>query len=763
MLRANSLRRYLSEARFRIFHLRCLTSCLTYPRHLKPQPLVFTKSTTLLADAAMVKTKKWKRTQQPSTRAEEVIPQSVTELEQEFSTIIQNIGKSQDKRSKATKKLIRTAIENAIDTSLSNDAISHLSTKKGKKAFKDIILDEIGTRLSDELVPSLSQADFVALNRPFKDLTQKLQILYSVPTQSGQHSEEMTVDAQTTQGAGSSLSDQVARLSMDHEPLNTFDDRSLHQNKKISTRAAQPVTRLEDSQDLNPDEDKDEDKDKDSHDCKMGIEIEVKEEQSGETKAMTLPDPAGFAISLAPTTANGHRFAVLFDNERVLEALASISAREIWQLVCDALHNYDPHIPNRSLACPWITHVEQLSDGCLVLEAKSENDVHIVTTNVQWIREIRDGISGGIETYKVVLKDCKTWIGETEHVKDVAIFIEKVREENSAAIPSLNMIGAIRDVMLLREHVPNIEGKDIAQYILVFGSREAANAALKMGLSFHNTRLECVIYSPGTQWHQQCSNCQSHNHTAKKCQSTPICGNCASRHLTKHCVFAKLRCANCHGKHRASSKTCPQWLEAEEKAHRSYRFGAEDSTPRTQAAAENPAAATLPPLALPPLVNRTQEETLDETPARCQLSSAPEIALTSSSPPQCTRKHRGNRKPASIKRSHRSTSSRNASSALLQTIDAFRAFVATRETLHAQDPTHNATKNPTSKKRELLESGHENEYMMAGALQVDGQERKRLRRERGKEKKEKKKKKEKEGHVRPLGHEDYVPPSLERG
>lgn len=692
---------------------------------------------------------KVKRPKHPSAPAEKVIPQSVTKLEQEFSTIIQNIRKSQDKRSKATKKLIKNAIEGAIETSLSNDAISQLSTKKGKKALRDLILDKIGKRLTEELVPSLSQADFVALNRPFKDLTQKLQALHSVSIQGGQHSEDMTISAPTTQGAGDSLSNQVARLSMDHEPFDTFDNQSSHQNKKISTRTAQPVKRLKDRQDPSSDEDKD----KHSHECNQSIEIEVKKEQNGEANAITLPDPAGFAISLAPTTANGHRFAILFNDERVLEALASISAREIRQLVGDALHN-DPHIPNRSLARPWIIHVEQLNDGCLVLKTNSEKDVHIVTTNVQWIREIRDSVSKGIETYKAVLKDCKTRRGNTEHLKNASIFIKKVREENSAAIPSLNRIGAIRDVILLQENVSNREGKDLVQHILVFGSREAANAALEMGLSFHYTRLECVIYSPGTQWHQQCSNCQDHNHTAQKCESTPTCGNCACKHLTKYCTSANLRCANCHNKHGAQSKTCPLWLNAERKAHRSFRFAAEDSTPRTQAAAENPATATSPPPALPLLANRTQEETPNETPARHQLNSPPKMALASPNPPQParSRKRKRNRPPASIKLNPKDTSSTTASSALLQTIDAFRAFVAARENSNTQDPTpHNATQNPTHRKRKLLESGHENESMMAGALQVDGQERKRMKRAR---------KREKEGPVWPIGYEGYVPPPL---
>ena len=162
-----------------------------------------------------------------------------------------------------------------------------------------------------------------------------------------------------------------------------------------------------------------------------GVKVEIKEEKKDEAKAMTLPNSAVFTISLGvPSAADDHKFAILFNDKRVLDGLTIMPAQEIWQLVCDVIR-HDPDIPNRNWTRPWITHVEKKSDGSLAF------------------------------------------------------------------------------------------------------------------------------------------------------QTRPTCGKCSYKHLTQYCTSVTIQCANCHSDHIARSRTCIRWLEAEDKAHRSYRFPAEEreSTP----------------------------------------------------------------------------------------------------------------------------------------------------------------------------------------
>lgn len=290
-----------------------------------------------------------------------------------------------------------------------------------------------------------------------------------------------------------------------------------------------------------------------------------------------------------------------------------------------------------------------------------------------------------------------------------------------------------------------MERDDYADYILVFGSRDAANAALKLGLTFRKKSRGCMVYEPNTQWHQQCSHCQGHSHTAKDCQSSPFCGKCGYKHATQYCTSATFECANCHGAHMASSKKCPEWLKAENKAHRSYRFPAEDS----EAQAPTPKIATgtsLPPPMSPLPGGQKPQET---------RNTKPEIAL----PPPKSSQTAIAMAPATLKPENNAISNKESQpathnppapldpspkipidtqthpsppSALLQTIDEFRAFVAARE-----------NSKQSSKKRK------EREFVMAGGLQNHdhGRDGKRVKRED-------------EGPVWPIGQRDYRPPSL---
>ena len=663
---------------------------------------------------AMDTSERCKRSEKQNAPAGTAFPRSVndghaTENETDLPVVSKNIKKLQNasiKWSKATKKLIKTAVESAVDTYLSNDGIARLSAQGGKEALSNIVLSKIGRILSRQITPSMPTADHATLHRSSQDHLQKIQTLNSEAIQRDQVSKNLAANASANQKVDDSSSTQTARSSTKYKTLGTSDNESPGFNEILSARATHLGVRLQGSLDLSDDSSKPES----NQDSENDIEMKIKEEKDNEDEPMKLSDPAVFTISLStPITTNDYRFAILYKDQRVLKGLASMSAREIWQLVRDAIY-HDPHIPDRLLTHPWIIDVKQLNDGCLAFQTLSEEDLQVVTTNVQWARDIRDTISTGVETYKVILKSEKARRMRTEDKVETAWIIDKVREQNSAAIPSLKQIGGIRDVVALEgpgfKRQRKVKGHP--QYVFVFGSREAANAALDMGLLFRTKRmtctqkLTCVIFSPGTQWHQQCSNCQNHDHTTQKCESRPTCGKCAYKHLTKYCTSAKFRCANCHGEHMASNKTCPQWMEAEENAHRACRFAAKDDV---------------------------------KSPTK-----PPKTAFTSSNPAKTPRKYIP-QPAAAVNPSHDNTSSTNAPSALLQTIDAFRAFVLARENGESQ--------HSTSRKRKMQGPELEHGYLMTGALQLDEHEGKRVRRE-----------KEEGDLVWPIGHKGYVPPSL---
>ena len=159
----------------------------------------------------------------------------------------------------------------------------------------------------------------------------------------------------------------------------------------------------------------------------------------------------------------------------------------------------------------------------------------------------------------------------------------------------------------------------------------------------------------------------------------------------------------------ASSKTCLEWLEAEEKAHRAYRFPAdEDDCTKAKA------AATTPPPGLPLSVRQKPQETFNE-----KLKVLP---------PPVSQKPQGplNNEPAFIDDDEPLPST---PSVLLQTIDEFRAFVAAREIANNQTTKkrHNqiesvmpATSQTNARKEKRRRETAETGYMMTGALQTNG-------------------------------------------
>ena len=123
-----------------------------------------------------------------------------------------------------------------------------------------------------------------------------------MPNQRDQHPEDLAVSASANRNTDDSLSKQVARLSVDYKTLGTSDDERPDNNRNKNTRAAQPKIRLQGSVDLSADESEDES----NQDSDDGVKVEIKEEKKDEAKAITLPDPAVFTISLGvyllPTT-----------------------------------------------------------------------------------------------------------------------------------------------------------------------------------------------------------------------------------------------------------------------------------------------------------------------------------------------------------------------------------------------------------------------------------------------------------------------------
>lgn len=534
--------------------------------------------------------------------------------------------------------------------------------------------------------------------------------------QLGWYQAHPTVGTGTYQDADALLSTQAARLSVDHEVADSTGTESSDDEEEISKQGIQPAIKLAASVDFSPDQSDPESNEEREEDSQVGIKMETQDEYA----AMVSRDPTVFTISLGVTpAADDHRFIIRFNNERVVDGLRCMPPREIWQLVHDAIQQ-DPDIPNRPSSIPRITDVHQQDDGALAFKMSTEEDRDALSTNVEWARNLRETVSAGIKTYKVVFEFVKIRTMEIEEPRNRASVIDKIREENSEKIPSLNQIGALRDVMVLQDTAFKRERDDYADYILVFGSREAANAALTMGLMFRKKNRACVVYEPGTQWHQQCSHCQGHSHAAKDCQSTPLCGRCGYKHATRYCTSAKIECANCHGEHVASSKKCLRWLKAEEKAHRSYRFPAGDQQTQAPTKAEPTTTTTTPPPLPSPLQGVLE-----------MLNEKAKIALPSPKPPKAA----STMPPAAAKTQDKKMPTANAkaqpatSNAILQTIDEFRAFVAARGN------------GPSSKKRSR------SEYVMTGALQDDGHSSKRIKREE-------------EGPVWPIGQKDYRPPSL---
>ena len=498
----------------------------------------------------------------------------------------------------------------------------------------------------------------------------------------------MTHDSPTQKDLDDVVTAQVARLSVDYKLVDTSDTKTAKGDNERSTEVNQ-------------------------WQGNSGRARIKKAKDDQDAKRPVAPDPAVFTISFAvPATPDDHRFAITFQDERVIQGLDLMPASEIWHFVRDAIH-HDPDIPCRALKLPWVTSVKYLEDKTLAFLCKTEEDLRTITVNVQWARDLRDIVSLGIDTYRVVFMNIKIRKTKTKELTDIASIINKIREENNDEIPSLDRIGAIRDVTIFQNRMFMEQRNNYADFIVVFGSREVANAALTMGLRYRKKKRTCVIYSLDTQWHTQCSKCQGHTHTLQDCQSSPACGRCGLKHLTQHCTSTKAECANCHGEHIASSKTCPKWLEAEELAHRCCRDTMkQDTEARIQTVTQT---AKVPTLATAiPLLNNAKPQQPPKLPEPAQEAhKCPPPAATN------TEEHED-----------------STPSALLQTIDEFRAFVAARETLKRRD----------HKKR----NREEDNYVMSGALQDDGHEEKRIKME------------EAEGPVWPIGQGDYQPPSLKK-
>lgn len=503
------------------------------------------------------------------------------------------------------------------------------------------------------------------------------------------------------------------------------------------------------------------------------IALESGEGSGKERENETVPtdpfDPTVFTITLGiPTAPGDHQFCIRFNNKCVVDCLSSMPSNEIWQLVHDAIQqvSYTSH-PRSPL--PRVIDVYQQDDGRLALSFRTAEDLLTLCTNVQWVRTFRDTISSGIQTYKVVIEFVKTLTMKMATHEDRNVIVEKIREENSDRIPSLNQIGAIRDIIMLPDPVFDASlhrsRADHAYYVVVFGSRAAANTAMDTGLLYRKKSRNAIVYAPHEQFHQQCSHCQEHSHTTKDCRSALLCGRCGYKHATRYCTSAIIECANCHGKHVASSRTCKNWLTAEDEARRSYRFTEEeeDSGPYTPTP-KKPASHTLPSPELPqskprklkgspskklkhaptsetqaatsmlPPHIKPQNQKMDDKKSQQLPSSMPSPAIRTK--PQHTAEPPSS-PPTPLNRPVSTLPSAPvpAPSALLRTIDEFRAFVAARE----------SNANPRKRK--------ESEYVMAGALQTDEHEGKRVKREE---------EEEEEGPVWPIGHEAYQPPSLRR-
>ena len=668
----------------------------------------------------MARTKRAKKRNAPKSATAQIIyPRRTVEhaakLAQDFTEVYHHIEKPKHlcgRLPKAIRQEMKKGVKNVVARGISEGVCPKFSTKEDKKTFHSLILD----MMCDIFSSTVPQDMFDALAQSFKCLVPKIQAL-EFASQHRSYPAHSTVSTGADQDPdgleliSALLSAQTTRVLID----DSADDESSDADMEVTGQAAQPEIKLQGSLDLNADENEDENKGESDQESDHGSEKKIKEENIDGAEIRPPPDPAVFVISLnIPLTTDDHSFVIIFRDERVIEGLHHMPAREIWQLVRDAIH-HDPDIPHRTSMLPWITDVQLQNDGCLAFMTTTQEDLDTVTTNVQWARNLRDTIQAGIRTYKVVLECVKIWTRETEAYTDRASVIDKLREENSAKIPSLNQIGAIRDVQMLQDPASKTERNGYANYILVFSSREAANAALTTGLIYRKKVRACVIYEPGTQWHQQCSNCQLHDHTAKDCQSAPVCGKCGCRHNTEYCTSATIKCANYPEAHVASSKKCLEWEMAEEKAHRSYRFPGEESDSQIPRQIEPTCTSRpRPPLSSPE--GRKAQETLNQKP-KTSLPSPTLSQPASNIPPAPTISDDKPQPPATP-------------SALLHTIDEFITFVAPRA--HTR----------TSRKRKA------SDCFMTGALQNHEHDGKRVERE------------EEEGPVWPIGERDYWPPSL---
>ena len=652
-----------------------------------------------------------KRQAHQSALKERLFPLDVnehaTQLEHDFSIVNDKFIKSPNysvKWSKSIKTLMRDAVEEAFDKFFAINVTTQLSVKD-KAAFSMLAVTKIGTGLTDEILLSIPEGDFVALRRSYQDLLDKIRGLHPGPTQSESLPQDLSFNKMAHENDDDSSSNQLAQLSVVSRPLGSLDEKTVD-SKARRVQVRQSGIRLQGSVDLSADEDESDQK------SDGDTESKIKEENYDEATARASPNPAMSTIELGvPLTADHYRFTMLFKDELIGQSLARMRPCEIWQLVCDSI-DHDPDIPSRASTSPWVADVEHQNGNCLAFRTKSREDLDTLTANIQWAQDFCDTLAAGINIYRIVLEKVKI---KTDKYKGTASIIDRIRKENSSKIPSLNHIGAIRDVMMLPNPVSQTEQDEYADYILSFGSREAACTALENGLHYGNKKHACVVYSPSLQWPQRCSYSQGHVHAAQDCPSMPMCGQCGYAHETNFCISAKTDYASRHGDHRASNKEHPNWLEAEEKVCRSYGFPAgEDVSPQTWPAAKNSAALTLTPPTLPLPVSSEPQDL---------LTTIPSIASTS----QIARE---------------TTSSTDTDSTLLQLIDEFRAFVAARQKLGDQNSRE-------QKKRKAAEV----EYLMSGALQSESPERKRTK--TGKEKEE-------EGPVWPIGYADYEPPSLKK-
>ena len=122
-----------------------------------------------------------------------------------------------------------------------------------------------------------------------------------------------------------------------------------------------------------------------------------------------------------------------------------------------------------------------LEGNRLAFQTRTEDDLRALTAHVQWVRDLRDTIAAGIKTYRMLLADTNVQHLKNGEFRDSSSIIQNIKKQNFQKIPSLNNIGAIRDVIIIN-----------TEYVLIFGSEEAANAALTVGLWYRKKNRACV-------------------------------------------------------------------------------------------------------------------------------------------------------------------------------------------------------------------------------------------------------------------------------